>query len=66
MTFLFDDYAVSDAFAKTKRACELRGTPVAENDLWIAATAIVLDATVVTRDSDLWRIPSLRIEDWTR
>ena len=60
------DASVGDAFAKTKRACEQRGTPLAENDLWIAATAIALDATVVTRDSDLWRIPSLRIQDWTK
>jgi tRNA(fMet)-specific endonuclease VapC len=60
------DASVGDAFARTKRACELKGTPVAENDLWIAATAIALDATVVTRDSDLWRIPALRIEDWTK
>ena len=37
-----------------------------ENDLWIAATALALGATLVTRDSDFSGTPGLVIEDWTK
>ena len=39
-------------YARLKRQAEKQGTPVAENDLWIAATALALDAILVTADSD--------------
>ena len=40
----------------------------AENDLWIAATALALDAILVTSDTDFQRIQGLlglQLEDWT-
>ncbi len=37
-----------------------------ENDLWIAATALSLGATLVTRDSDYEGIEGLQIEDWSK
>lgn len=43
-----------------------RGAALDGNDLWIAATAIYLNATLVTRDSDFSRIPGMHVEDWTR
>jgi len=36
-----------------------------ENDLWIAATALALGATLVSRDADVQQIGGLRVEDWT-
>jgi predicted nucleic acid-binding protein len=36
-----------------------------ENDLWIAATALALNATLVTRDADFGGIAGLVMEDWT-
>ena len=36
-----------------------------ENDLWIAATAAALAATLVTRDKDFTRVPGLIAGDWT-
>jgi predicted nucleic acid-binding protein len=36
-----------------------------ENDLWIAATALALDAVLVTRDSDFQQIEGLSVNDWT-
>ena len=44
---------------------EAQGKSMAENDLWIAATAIDLGATLVTRDRDFQDIVGLTSLDWT-
>lgn len=50
-----------------KRYTEQQGTPLSENDLWIAATAMAFGAILVTADSDFRRIAEfgLQLEDWT-
>jgi tRNA(fMet)-specific endonuclease VapC len=58
--------AAGDAYARIKRAVERKGTPLDENDLWIAATAASLGAVLVTADSDLHRVIGLEVEDWTQ
>ncbi len=57
---------VGDAYAQIKVAAEQQGTPLDECDLWIAATALSLDAVLVASDSDYERIAALglRLEDW--
>ena len=57
----------ADYYAPMKRYAEQQGTPLSENDLWIAATAMALDAILVTADSDFQRITGfgLQLEDWT-
>ena len=42
-------------FVQLKRA----GTPVPDNDLWIAALALEQDLTLITRDRHFERIPQL-------
>lgn len=58
--------AVGDQYARIKREVERKGTPLDENDLWIAATAASLGAVLVTTDSDFRRVSGLRVEDWTQ
>jgi predicted nucleic acid-binding protein len=58
--------AAGDHYARVKRSRERLGLPMDENDLWIAATAMALDATLITRDGDFAAVPQLRVEDWTR
>jgi tRNA(fMet)-specific endonuclease VapC len=57
----------ADYYAPMKNYAEQQGTPLSENDLWIAATAMALDAILVTADSDFQRIAGfgLQLEDWT-
>jgi len=57
---------VGNVYAEIKIAAQEQGTPLDECDLWIAATALTLDATLVTSDSDYQRIAEvgLRLEDW--
>ena len=54
-----------DAYAKIKRAREHKGFSLDENDIWIAATASAIGATLVTRDRDFASISGLTIVDWT-
>jgi tRNA(fMet)-specific endonuclease VapC len=56
---------VADEYARLKTDLERRGIPLDENDLWIAATALALGATLVTRDADFQRISGLLVEDWS-
>jgi tRNA(fMet)-specific endonuclease VapC len=57
---------IADKYGELKRDQEARRLALDDNDLWIAATALVLGAVVVTRDQDFLRIPGLPVEDWTR
>jgi len=59
-------FSAGDVYARVKRERERVGLPMDENDLWIAATALVLRATLVTRDSDFSNVAGLTVEDWTR
>ncbi|HEV2294603.1 MAG TPA: type II toxin-antitoxin system VapC family toxin [Tepidisphaeraceae bacterium] len=58
-------FAAADRYARMKRAREQQGLPMDENDLWLAATTVVLGAVLVTRDGDFRKLPSLSVEDWT-
>ena len=57
--------SAADAYAKIKRSREQQGLTLDENDLWIAATASVLGATLVTRDRDFGSVEGLATADWT-
>lgn len=52
-------------YAAAKLARQRGGLAMDENDLWIASTAMALDATLVSRDADFHRIAGLNLEDWT-
>jgi tRNA(fMet)-specific endonuclease VapC len=52
--------------ARIKRESERKGTPLDENDLWIAATALSLEAILVTSDTDFQRVNRLRVKDWAQ
>ena len=50
-----------DVYAAVKLARQQRGLPLDENDLWVAATALTLGATLVSRDGDFAGIDCLRV-----
>jgi len=53
--------AAGDLHASLKVAQQTRGVPLDENDLWIAATALAINATLVSRDSDFQRIEGIAV-----
>ena len=56
--------AAGNQYARIKRETERKGTRLDENDLWIAATALSMNAVLVTPDSDFQRVTGLRAENW--
>jgi predicted nucleic acid-binding protein len=53
--------SAGDRYATGKASQQRRGLPLDENDLWIAATALALDATLVSRDSAFQAIEGLAL-----
>lgn len=50
-----------DFYAAVKLARQQRGLTLDENDLWVAATALALGATLVSRDADFGGIDGLPV-----
>jgi predicted nucleic acid-binding protein len=51
----------AEFYATLKLTRQTRGLTLDENDLWIAATALALGATLVSRDSDFTGINGLPV-----
>ena len=50
---------VAEEYAKTRKRLKIKGKPIPENDIWIAATCIVNDIPLATLDSDFRHIDGL-------
>ncbi|NDV87120.1 PIN domain-containing protein [Aurantimonas aggregata] len=57
---------VATIYGEVRNACERMGKSVGPNDLWIAAHAVALDATLVTDDRAFEHISALTVENWLR
>ncbi|HUT33229.1 MAG TPA: type II toxin-antitoxin system VapC family toxin [Planctomycetota bacterium] len=55
----------ADIYARVKTETERQGTPLDDNDLWIAATALAHRAILVSSDTDFRRVDGLEVQDWT-
>jgi len=51
-------------YGEVKSALRLKGRPIPENDLWIAAIALEHDLVVATRDTHFGEIDNLKVEMW--
>jgi len=51
-------------YGKIKNKLKLNGTPIPENDIWIAAMAMQYDITLVTRDKHFDKVENLVAEKW--
>jgi tRNA(fMet)-specific endonuclease VapC len=58
---------VSRAYGRIKATLEQRGRRIEDFDAAIAAHALAFNSTLVTADlTHMIRVPSLRVEDWSR
>jgi len=51
-------------YGEIKNTLRLKGRPIPENDLWIAAIALEHDLVVATRDAHFEEIDNLKVEMW--
>ena len=60
------DEAAASAYGSIRAELERVGTPIGANDMWIAAHALALDATLLTaNEREFRRVPGLRVENCT-
>ncbi len=57
---------IAEEYGRLKRALELQGISMQDNDLWIAGTAKIMSATLISRDQIFSQIPGMQVEDWTK
>ena len=60
------DSGTATVYGELKARLRERGTPIPENDLWIAALAVQHDLTLITRDAHFDVLPVLRTVAWGR
>ena len=53
--------AEGEKYGKLKKELQLQGNIMPENDMWIAATAIANEMTVITQDKHFEHIPNLSV-----
>jgi tRNA(fMet)-specific endonuclease VapC len=52
-------------YGELKARLRSRGSPIPENDLWIAAVALEHDLTLVTRDTHFAALPEITTTAWS-
>lgn len=58
------DTETAREYGRVKNELWAKGRPIPENDLWIAATAIQHQLTLVSRDEHFAEIDGLSVEKW--
>ena len=58
------DTAAAQYYGAIKNQLRAKGNPIPENDIWIAATAMQHQLTLVTRDEHFRAVDGLIVEQW--
>ena len=58
------DYQTAQVYGVVKQALRLKGRPIPENDIWIAAVAQQYGLPLVTRDDHFTAVDGLVVEKW--
>ena len=65
LTFYDFDKDAAGAYGNVRTQLERQGTPIGSNDLFIAAHALSLNATLVTNNTrEFSHVSELRLENW--
>lgn len=59
-----DDIEIIEQACKIHADLKIKGTPIQDADVLIAATAITRGLVLVSNDSDLLRVDGLSLENW--
>ncbi|MEH2319388.1 type II toxin-antitoxin system VapC family toxin [Nostoc sp.] len=58
------DVETARQYGEVKNKLRLKGRPLPENDIWIAAIAIQYNLILVTRDAHFQEVENLKTETW--
>lgn len=58
------DSATADAYAMVKQGLMMRGRPIPENDIWIAALAVQYGLPLLARDAHFDHVEGLDVKTW--
>lgn len=58
------DEITAECYGKIKIELKRSGTPIPENDIWIAALGKQFEMKIITRDNHFEKIKNLSIEQW--
>jgi tRNA(fMet)-specific endonuclease VapC len=58
------DAAAARIFGDIHQKLRSKGRPIPENDIWIAATALQYDLTLVTNDAHFDEVDGLKVNHW--
>lgn len=64
ITILESNAETAKHYGKIKHDLLLKGKPIPENDIWIAAVTMQTSAILVTRDTHFSHVSGLSIEAW--
>jgi tRNA(fMet)-specific endonuclease VapC len=63
-TVLNCDVEVADQYGKIRLNLKIKGRPIPENDIWIAATALRYGLPLVSRDEHFKEVDDLTLVKW--
>ena len=63
-TILNCDAETGDQYGQIRLKLKAKGRPIPENDIWIAATALRYNLTLVTRDEHFKEVDGLQLAKW--
>jgi tRNA(fMet)-specific endonuclease VapC len=63
-SLLTPDETTADWYGQVKAALAKAGTPIPQNDIWIAAMALEHNLPLVTRDAHFSKVPDLSVLNW--
>ncbi|XFA72174.1 type II toxin-antitoxin system VapC family toxin [Thermosynechococcaceae cyanobacterium Okahandja] len=58
------DTGTAQHYGEVKNRLKLRGRPLPENDVWVAAFALQHDLILVTRDAHFQEVEALNVTTW--
>lgn len=58
------DEAVATRYAKVRFNLKKNGTPIPENDIWVAAACLELEVSLLSRDGHFKYVKGLDVYDW--
>jgi len=58
------DLSIAQQYAQVRKHLKIKGKPIPENDIWIAATAHAHGLKLITRDQHFAHIDLLNVEFW--